>query len=233
MLSSGAECTDLAVCALTRRTGSVIVSKINTLLFTGGEIHDWRGCAEAMAEALGAGGEHDLAWVEDDLRIFESAQLDEFDLIAFYYTVGQLTDDQKLGLLSFVASGKGWVGVHCAADSFQQCPEYRAMVGGYFVTHPRYRQYQVSVVDPEHPITAGLDEFWVTDEQYILDYDPRVQVLASALWKGAAMPVAWTKPWGQGRVFYLALGHDPNACRHETFQLLLQRGARWAAGERE
>jgi type 1 glutamine amidotransferase len=43
------------------------------------------------------------------------------------------------------------------------------------------------------------------------------------------MPVAWTRLWGEGRVFYLALGHDAPACRHETFRLLLQRGAAWAA----
>ena len=72
-------------------------------------------------------------------------------------------------------------------------------------------------------------EFMVKDEQYILDYDPRVHVLAAALHQGRAMPVAWTKSWGEGRVFYLALGHDAPACRHETFRLLLQRGASWAA----
>lgn len=102
------------------------------------------------------------------------------------------------------------------------------MVGGYFVTHPRYRDYQVSIVDTEHPITEGLDETVVTDEQYILDYDPRNHVLASALWEGSAMPVAWTKNWGDGRVFYLALGHDAPACEHEIFGTMLQRGALWA-----
>jgi type 1 glutamine amidotransferase len=43
------------------------------------------------------------------------------------------------------------------------------------------------------------------------------------------MPVAWVKPWGKGRVFYLALGHDPAACEHEMFRLMLQRGTAWAA----
>ena len=43
-----------------------------------------------------------------------------------------------------------------AADSFRGCPEYRSMVGGYFTTHPRYRDYQVSIVDNEHEITQVL-----------------------------------------------------------------------------
>jgi type 1 glutamine amidotransferase len=204
------------------------VAQIKTLLFAGGQIHDWKGCGDAIEEALKECAEFDLTRVDDDLSALETPNLDPFDLIVFYYTVGEITDAQKNGLLSFVASGKGYAGVHSAADSFRGCPEYRAMVGGHFVTHPAFREYQVSVVDPEHPITEGLDEFMVEDEQYITDYDPRVHVLASALWKGGAMPVAWTKPWGEGRVFYLALGHNADACRHETFRLLLQRGAKWA-----
>lgn len=43
------------------------------------------------------------------------------------------------------------------------------------------------------------------------------------------MPVVWTKPWGEGHVFYLALGHDAAACEHDMFKTLLVRGARWAA----
>lgn len=206
------------------------MAAIKTLLFTGGEIHDWQGCGDVVEPLLRADSRFDLTRVNNDLSVFEGDGLAAYDLLVFYYTVGSISDAQKNGLLNWVASGKGFAGWHSAADSFRDCPEFRAMVGGHFVTHPRYREYQVSVVDPEHPITQGLDEFMVTDEQYITDYDPRNQVLASALWKGGAMPVAWTKPWGQGRVFWLALGHDAAACRHEMFQTMLVRGALWAAG---
>lgn len=204
------------------------MSRINTLVFAGGAIHDWKGCSDAAIEWLSQQDEFEITKIEEDLDALVAPNLDPYDLIVFYYTVGEISDAQKNGLLNHVASGKGYVGIHSAADSFRECPEYRAMVGGHFTTHPRYRDYQVNVVDSEHPITEGLDEFMVTDEQYILDYDHRVHVLASALWKGAAMPVAWTKSWGEGRVFYLALGHDANACQHEMFGTLLQRGALWA-----
>jgi uncharacterized protein len=204
------------------------LNPIKTLVFAGGQIHDYKGCGQAIREALAEREEFALTYVEEDLDRLVTPGLDPYDLIVFYYTVGEISDAQKNGLLNGVASGKGYVGVHSAADSFRDCPEYRAMVGGHFVTHPRYRDYQVSIVDPEHPITQGLTEFMIRDEQYILDYDPRVQVLAGALYQGKSMPVAWTKPWGRGRVFYLALGHDPAACRQEMFRTLLQRGAAWA-----
>ncbi len=204
------------------------MGKIKTLVFAGGEIHDYKGCGKAAMSALSETGDFELTLVENDLSALVSPKLDPYDLIVFYYTVGSITNEQKNGLLNYVAEGKGYVGFHSAADSFRDCPEYRAMVGGHFITHPAYRQYQVSIVDSEHPITKGLVEFFVTDEQYILDYDPRVHVLASALWKGKAMPVAWTKSWGKGRVFYLALGHNPESASDPNFKLLLQRGALWA-----
>ena len=206
---------------------------IPTLVFSGGEIHDGIGCGDEIQKILEESGQFDITRVNDDLSVLESPNLDKFDLIVFYYTIGEITDAQKNGLLNWVASGKGYVGIHSAADSFHNSPEYRAMVGGWFVTHPAYRQYQVQVVDAEHPITKDLDEFFVTDEMYVTDYDPRVNVLASSLWKGEKMPVAWTKSWGQGKVYWLALGHDPAACQHEMFKLLLTRGAQWAAEKSE
>ena len=202
---------------------------ISTLLFAGGGIHDFKTVGKNIESVLQADGRFDLTYVEEDLDVLVWPRLDDYQLLVFYYTVGQISDPQKNGLLNWVNGGGGFAGVHCAADSFRDCPEYRAMVGGHFLTHPSYRQYQVSLADTEHVITQGLDgEFTVRDEQYIVDYDPRVHVLASALWQGRAMPVAWTKPWGQGRVFYLALGHDGPASEHEMFKRLLVEGSRWA-----
>jgi hypothetical protein len=208
--------------------GEYAMEKIKTLVFAGGAIHDGKGCGKVIMEALSEREEFDLTYIEEDLDALIAPKLDPYDLIVFYYTVGEIADAQRDGLSNFVKSGNGYVGIHSAADSFRDDPAYRAMVGGHFITHPRYRQYQVSVVDGEHPITKGMDEFMVTDEQYITDYDPRVHVLASALWKGKAMPVAWIKPWGKGRVFYLALGHNPESCRDANFKLLIQRGSIWA-----
>ena len=204
------------------------MGKIITLVFSGGSIHDWKGCSEVITDVLSNHDAFELTIIEDDLNVLVSPNLDPYDLIVFYYTVGEINDAQKNGLLNHISSGKGYVGIHSAADSFRDCPEYRSMVGGHFITHPHYREYQASITDSEHPITADLVEFNVSDEQYILDYDHRVNVLASALHKGSMKPVVWTKNWGQGRVFYLALGHDKKACHHDYFAILLQRGALWA-----
>ena len=202
---------------------------IKTLLLTGGEIHDWMACGYEIERTFRESGRFDVTRVNDDLAILESPKLKSFKLIVLYWTRGVLTDSQKSGLLNWIASGKGFAGIHSATASFRECPEYRCMLGGFFVTHPQPRQYQVSVVAPDHPITKAMVEFLVTDEMYVTDYDPRVNVLAWSLWKGEKVPVVWTKPWGNGRVFYLALGHDAEACRDESFVSLLVRGSLWAA----
>ena len=207
------------------------MAKTKVLVYSGGEIHDWKGCGDAIQAALEAAGQFDLTRVNNDLDCLIAPNLDPYDAIVFYHTVGTITEPQLQGLLKFVEGGKGYVGIHSAADSFRDCPAYRAFVGGHFLTHPRYRPYQVSVTDVPHPITEGLEEFQVTDEQYITSYDPRNTILATALYKGVAYPVLWVKPWGKGRLFYNALGHDPAACRAEVFRTLLTRGTAWAAAQ--
>ena len=206
------------------------MEKIKTLAFGGGEIHDWQGIQPQVVNALSRANELEITTTQEDLSILEADNLSPYDVLVFHYTVGTISDAQRDGLSKWLAAGKGYVGIHSAADSFRGDPDYRNLVGGYFLTHPRYREYQVSIKDPEHPITQGLDEeFMVTDEQYILDYDPRVHILANALWEGETMPVAWTKSHGEGRVFYLALGHDAPACEHPAFRQLLLQGTLWAA----
>jgi len=204
------------------------VASIHALVFGGGEIHDWKGIQPRLVEALKEDPNIRITTAQEDLSIL--TRLEPYDVIVFHYTVGTITDAQRDGLSHWLASGKGFVGIHSAADSFRDDPDYRNLVGGWFLTHPRYRDYQVSVADPNHPVMAGVpEEFFVRDEQYITHYDSRVHVLATALWKGGTMPVVWTKEHGKGRVCYIALGHDPAACEHPQFRRILLNATRWAA----
>jgi type 1 glutamine amidotransferase len=72
-------------------------------------------------------------------------------------------------------------------------------------------------------------EYRVHDEQYLLEVDERMDLLAVTLFRGRLWPVSWVRPWGQGRVFYTALGHDDKACRNPFFRDLFVGGAKWAA----
>ena len=216
------------------------------LLFGGGRVaHDFRAICPLLEEYLNENSSFAVDYVAEDHDAFLAERLAPYDLIVLYHTVGELSVEQKRGLVEWVASGKGFVGVHAATTSFRDSPEYLAMLGGLFKRHPVMREYIVSLADTSHPVTAGIEghtmpedyekkypvyEYKVCDEQYLLDYDPRVHVLAATIYEGKACPVAWVKDWAQGRVFYLALGHDIEACRNEFFRKIFVNGTIWAAG---
>jgi type 1 glutamine amidotransferase len=205
--------------------------KLKVLVFTGGSIHDGHGIGLSLEATLKKDDRFEVTRIENDLEALVAPKLDPFDVVVFEYTVGEITEAQKRGIMSAVASGKGFVGIHSAADSFRGDPDWEAFVGGHFITHPAYRQFQVSVTDEKSSVTDGIAEFFITDEQYILDYDSRVKVLGSGLYKGKVMPAIWTKSWGKGKVYYMSFGHDPRSCEQEIFKTLLVRAVRWAGGQ--
>ena len=227
--------------------------KIKVLYLAGGKIHNFKAIAGVVTPYLRDDSRFDVTLVLDDLDALLPHRLAPYDVIVFYYTVGTITEAQREGLLNWVASGKGYVGFHSAADSFRDDKKYQKFVGGHFIGHPHYRTYQVSVKDPGHPIMKGLPkDFLFTGEQYILKYDPKeLHILASGLWKGEAMPWAWTRKWGEGRVFYVGAGHDARECRQEfaeqvaggvighdvracgkdIFRDIITKAVTWAAGK--
>jgi len=232
-----------------------IDDRTRVLLFGGGApAHDYRSICSVLQEYLDEDTRLSVELVIEDYNVFLAERIAAYDLIVLYHTAGTLTAEQVSGLTHWVARGHGFVGVHAAADSFKSNPEYTAMLGGVFRKHPATRRFMVSLVDPvpgeksienhmTHPITATMEgytkknwekwpifEYEVEDEQYLMDMVSSVDVLANTLFKGRACPIAWTRSWGEGRVFYLALGHDVNACRFPFFKTMFMQGARWGAG---
>ncbi|MHB9024676.1 MAG: ThuA domain-containing protein [Armatimonadota bacterium] len=214
------------------------------LLFGGGGVHPHLEACPILQWYLETIPGFAVDYVTEDYDAFLAERLAPYDLIVLYHTGAKLTVEQRRGLNEGIAGGKGFVGLHGATCSFENAPEYLAMIGGLFRGHPFVRDYLVSLADYDHPVTReikGYDakdwekwpvyEYMVNDEQYLLDYDPRARILATALFRGVAWPVAWVKPWGQGKVFYLALGHHAQACEGEFFRAIFTNGAIWAASD--
>jgi type 1 glutamine amidotransferase len=155
------------------------------------------------------------------------------DVLVDYSTDNDRTETQRDALLEFVRGGGGYAGVHPAADLTagvdEPDPEMEALLGGMFLDHPDQTDLPVHVV-ADHPITEGVEEFEVYDEPYRLRYGD-VDVLARMEHPELGdMPVAWVKPYGDGRVFYCSLGHDESALEHDSVRRLVSRGALWAGG---
>jgi uncharacterized protein len=158
-----------------------------------------------------------------------------FDLLLPLWTMGELSERREAALVGAVRGGVGLVGVHGSADAFRSATGYQLALGGQFVWHPEQPlTYHVRFVDACEPLTVGLDNFTVTGEQYHVHVDPAVHVVAtttvSAGWPmSVEMPVAWTRRFGAGRVFYCSVGHEPAAHDIPQMRELMRRALRWAA----
>ncbi|HTE06184.1 MAG TPA: ThuA domain-containing protein [Planctomycetota bacterium] len=153
------------------------------------------------------------------------------------YTQGDLhlDDGQRAQILRFVRGGGGFVGLHCAVDSYPGWAEYVQMCGAKFLTHPPFGPIHVSVEPTPHPITAGLPAEWdLKDEFYHLqDWELGAQtVLMSGISPagGEVRPVTWCKPYGKGRVACTILGHGAEVHGDARYQQLVAQALVWAAG---
>lgn len=187
-----------------------------------------------------SGGDLFIGTVVEDVAALDRLTpeaLASHDLLCFVSTSGELplTDTQKQGLLDFVAGGKGYVGVHCAAGTLKEWPPYGDLVGAVFNMHPPPLTFTVHVEDGDHPTTRHLPaSFEIKDELYTFHANPRGSV--HMLLRGAAgsagidadLPLAWTKAYGDGRVYYNALGHFDEAWEEPSFRRQILQGLRWA-----
>jgi len=135
---------------------------------------------------------------------------------------------------SWVASGVPVLGLHQAANTFQDSPAWGALLGGRWVDgtswHPPHGAATFRVVDAAHPICAGLTSVTADDERYLaLQMVPDAQVLLVADHEGSSHPVVWVAP-GPGRVVYDALGHDVRSYDSPSRVDLLRREVRWLLG---
>jgi type 1 glutamine amidotransferase len=209
------------------------------LIFAGGwEGHEPERFGPHYAGVLeGEGFEVELSYSLDPLRDGEA--LKRLSLIVPMWTQGTIEREQLRPLLDAVASGVGLAGFHGGmGDSFRWETEYQFMVGGQWVAHPDdIKDYEVNVVAGASPITEGIGDFRVTSEQYYMHVDPSNHVLATttfhpetAPWvDGVVMPVLWTRRWGEGAVFYSALGHVFSELEVPEVGELQRRGMLWAA----
>lgn len=165
------------------------------------------------------------------------------DLIVACWTMGNIDRKYSQNVCRAVGSGVGLAGCHGGmCDSFRNDTEWQFMTGGQWVSHPGGDgiEYTVNIRHGSSPIVEGLEDFPVCSEHYYLHVDPAIEVLATTRFpivnyyhisnKPIDMPVAWTKMWGNGRVFYNSLGHHDDVFeKSPNAEILMERGMLWAA----
>jgi uncharacterized protein len=219
------------------------VSRVLYVTHAAGYRHEVLPLSQAILKQLGeTSGLFELAATED-VSDLTTANLARCDTVMFY-TTGELpmSHAQKAALLDFVRSGRGFIGIHSATDTFYQWPDYLQLIGGYFDGHPWHQTVRVQVADPSNALVSFLGpSLKLNDEIYqIRDFDERgSQVLlrldetsvdltrAGVHRRSYGWPLAWTRSFGQGRVFYTALGHEAGVWQDARYQRLLLNAILW------
>lgn len=163
----------------------------------------------------------------EDRNMFRKENLETFNVVLDYTTGDSLTEEQSTGLLNRIRSGMGFVGVHSAADSYNNCRAYQRMIGGTFLMHPGIRPYSFKVLNPNHPVMAGVTDFVAPEELYLMETTGHFELLMSTYWDGFERPVAWVKPYGFGRIFYTVLGHGKEQHEGAMFQRMVVNAIPW------
>jgi type 1 glutamine amidotransferase len=180
----------------------------------------------------------------EDIAEFSTESLRRYAAVMFY-TTGEppLSGAEKTALLNFVHSGRGFLGVHSATDTFYTWPEYLDLIGGYFNGHPWHQAVTIEVADPGNPLVAFLgNSLQFEDEIYqISDFDYRGSHVLLRLARSSVdltrpgvhqrfygWPLAWTRFYGRGRVFYTALGHEASVWHDARYQQMLTNAILWS-----
>lgn len=216
--------------------------------------------AEKILAELGQkSGDFTVDYVRNDADMAEkmtAAVLKNYDGVIFANTTGILPLPDKQAFLDWIKSGKAFIGVHSATDTFHGKDEvdpYIEMIGAEFKQHNAQAEVDCVNQDPKHPACKSLPSSWhVKDEIYLMKNFNRSQVHGLLTLDKhpndktpGDYPIAWCKEYGKGRVFYTSLGHredvwDPDTAPgfkrenpkevSELYQQHILGGIRWALG---
>ena len=162
--------------------------------------------------------------------------------VVFANTTGSLPIPDLAAFLSWIATGKGFVGIHSASDTYHDQPTFISMLGGEFVTHGAIVEAEVRVDEATHPsVSQWAPTFRIADEFYrFQSLDPARRPLLSLARDpgdgapapaGVAQPLAWYKNYSSGRVFYTALGHRTELWQDARYRRHILEGIRWTIRE--
>ncbi len=194
----------------------------------------------------------------DDFAASPEAVREAYDAVVFYTMLRGLPQtkeelawwqgDHRAALEHLGTTPQGIVMLHHAILGYPEWPLWRKWVG---VPDPKFESYhfdetvrsEIAVAD--HPITAGLAAWEMTDETYVAaGPGGHSHVLITTDHPKSMRAIAWTRepggvpergerrsghPSGR-RVFCYQSGHDSKTWQEASFRQVLRRGILWAAG---
>jgi len=147
-----------------------------------------------------------------------------------------MTEEQGKAVKDFVQNGGAALFYHNVTYISSRNQNFRDVLGAVTREHPPLRPFKVKIVNKEHPITRGMNDFVVTDEQHFVTYekDPKCILMESVnedglTWRdlGGSSVAGWAYDFGKGRVCYLAPGHVITALWNPEYEKIQKNAAKW------
>ncbi|MFW6006790.1 MAG: ThuA domain-containing protein [Bacillota bacterium] len=203
---------------------------IKSLILAGGEeqYHDLLFAARTMQKIL-IDNNILTIYSQDFTILTDEDRLNQYDVCIFYTQNKILTTEQQQGLKKYIEKGNGFIPIHSSnVIEDNQNNLYLNIIGSKFVEHDPFKRFQVKL-ENNHYINEEIENFEIDDELYVTEFvnDPD-QILAWAEQDEKKHPMVYTKKIGDGKIIYIALGHDGRAWNHPSFQKLLYRTVVWA-----
>jgi putative membrane-bound dehydrogenase-like protein len=202
------------------------------VLFLGhdSEHHNSAAYAPILASALADDGIN-FTYTEDPDDLNHD-HLAKYDALLLYANHDEITDSQEEALLEFVSEGKGFLPIHSASFCFRNSEEFVELVGAQFEEHGT-GTFTANIINRDHPITEGLEEFETWDETYIhtKHNEENRTVLMEREGEDHTEPWTWVRTHGDGKVFYTAYGHDERTWSKPGFQELVKNAIVWSVSD--
>src|SRR5512135_384390 len=152
-----------------------------------------------------------------------------------------ITPEKGRAIRRFVeAGGSAWF-FHNASYISGTNEDFRHVEGALFTGHTAFRPYRMKIVNRDHPITRGVNDFVITEEQHyvIYDKDPGAVLVRSVNEEGqeyktekygnqgATCEACWAYDYGRGRVCFMAPGHTIPSFWNPEYVKLQRNALRW------
>jgi hypothetical protein len=172
---------------------------LRVLIVTGVDYvgHLWKETAPVIQKVLERDKRIESRIIEDP-EFLTAPAVSDYDVIFLHFKNYQpfLREKEiRENLVTLVRQGKGLVAIHLACGAFEGWPEYANLVGKVLdktSAHDPRGPFQVRIVEKNHPITRGMQDFQADDELYRCLVDGRPVQLLVVWLRPPAVAVSFT-----------------------------------------
>ncbi len=159
-------------------------------------------------------------------------QLDAENVVVLNGDIGPLNVEQEEALCGFVERGGGLVCLGDAAEAYHEYPLLGEVLGYVHGICTTRSEIIARVAASGHYLTRRMDaSFIVLEGVYLLDVvPPDAEILWQTSWRYTTYTLAYSRNYGQGRVFCTTIGSDPQTQALPIFQQIVGRALRYASG---